>query len=439
MATLLRGGRVVDPLNGIDRPADVLIDAGTVAQMEGGAPGGPGAAIIDLPAGAVVCPGFIDMHTHLREPGQEHKETVASGVAAAVAGGFTAVACMPNTRPVNDNAGVTRLILARASAARMARVYPIGAVTQGQAGERLAEIGELRMAGCVALSDDGKPVANALVMRRALEYAAMFDMTVIDHCEDAALTVGGVAHDGYQAAVLGLRGLPSAAEEIAVQRDVTLSELTGSPVHIAHLSTRGALRSVRAGKERGVRVTCEVTPHHLTLTDDQLAGYDTNYKMNPPLREPADVAALLEGVRDGSIDCIATDHAPHHYDEKHAEFDQAPFGVVGLETAVSVCLDRLVHAGHVTLSRLVELLSVHPARILGVPGGSLAVGAPADITVLSPDLPVTVAAESFRSLGRNTPFDGWSVRGGVIATIVGGRAVYVNEAVAGAAPIAGLR
>ena len=430
--TIFRGGRVVDPANGVDRVADVLIEAGRVTRVGPNLEIESGTVVIEIPGGGVVCPGFIDMHVHLREPGYEHKETVATGVAAAVAGGFTAVACMPNTKPINDDAAITRLILLRAAQAGLARVYPIGAVTQGQAGEQLAEIGELRAAGCVAVSDDGHPVANASLMRRALEYAAMFDMPVIDHCEEASLAGDGVAHEGYHAAALGLRGLPAAAEEINVARDVTLSRLTGSPVHIAHLSARGALDAVRSGKDRGVRVSCEVTPHHFTLTDEQLVGYDTNYKMNPPLRETDDVEAMLEGLRDGSIDCIATDHAPHHYDEKLVEFDHAPFGIVGLETAVSICLDRLVHAGHVPLSRLVELLAVNPARILGVPGGDLSVGAPADITVLAPELVVTVEAAAFRSLARNTPFDGWSLRGGVAATIVGGRTVYMNESVPGA-------
>ena len=430
--TMLKGGRVVDPVNGVDGSADVLIDQGRVTRVGPDLAIEPGIVVIDVPPGCVVCPGFIDMHVHLREPGHEHKETVATGVAAAVAGGFTAVACMPNTDPVNDDAGITRLILGKAAEAGLARVYPVGAVTKGQAGEQLAEIGELRAAGCVAVSDDGRPVASASVMRRALEYAAMFDMPVIDHCEDASLMGDGVAHEGHQAAVLGLRGVPAAAEEIVVARDVTLSGLTGSPVHIAHMSARGALRAVRSGKERGIRVSCEVTPHHFTLTDERLVGYDTNFKMNPPLRETADVEALLDGLRDGTIDCIATDHAPHHYDEKLVEFDRAPFGIVGLETAVSICLDRLVHAGQVSLSRLVELLAVNPARILGVPGGDLAAGALADVTVLAPELAVTVEAAAFRSLARNTPFDGWRLRGGVAATMIGGRTVYVNEAVAGA-------
>ena len=429
---MLTGGHVVDPVNDVNGPADVLIAGGRVAAVGRDLPIEPGTTVIEVPRHGVVCPGFIDMHVHLREPGDEHKETVATGVAAAVAGGFTAVACMPNTPPVNDHAGVTRLIQEKAAEAGLARVYPVGAATKGRDGAQLAEIGELHAAGCVAISDDGRPIANALLMRRALEYASMFDMPVIDHCEDRSLAGEGVAHEGYHAATLGLRGLPAAAEEIIVERDVALSGLTGSPVHLAHLSSRGAIRAVRDGKARGVRVSCEVTPHHLTLTDDRLAGYDTNYKMNPPLREAADLDTLLDGVRDGTIDCIATDHAPHHYDEKHAEFDRAPFGVIGLETAVSVCLDRLVHPGHVTLVRLVELMSTNPASILSVPGGTLGVGVPADITVLAPELAVTVDSSAFKSLARNTPFDGWGFRGGVTATIVGGRVVYTNAAAEGA-------
>ena len=430
--TILKGGRVVDPVAGLDGVADVLIRGGRVARVGPDLEVDPAAAVVHVPDGCVVCPGFVDMHVHLREPGAEHKETVATGVAAAVAGGFTAVACMPDTEPANDEAGVTGLILAKAAQAGLARVYPIGAVTKGRAGRQLAGIGELREAGCVAVSDAGRPVADAILMRRALEYAAMCGMPVIDHCEDAALTADGVAHEGRAAALLGLRGMPAAAEEINAERDVTLSGLTGAPVHLAHVSARGTLRAVRSGKARGVPVTCEVTPHHLTLTDERLAGYDTNCKMNPPLRGAADVEALLAGLADGTIDCVATDHAPHHFDEKLAEFDRAPFGVVGLETAVSVCLDRLVHPGHVSLSRLVGLLSANPARILGVEGGALTEGAPADVTVLAPDLPVTVDARGFRSLAANTPFDGWSLRGGVAATMVGGRTVYVNGSVAGA-------
>jgi dihydroorotase len=425
MPFLLKCARVVDPAQGIDGPADLVIDGPTIARV-GRDLEAAGAAVIEIPRGWVVCPGFIDMHVHLREPGQEHKETIATGTAAAVAGGFTAVACMPNTNPVNDHAGLTEFILKKAAEARLARVYPIGAVSRGSAGEQLADIGELRAAGCVAVSDDGRPVASALLMRRALEYAGMFGMPVIDHCEDPTLKGDGVAHEGFQASALGLRGIPAAAETVMVERDITLAEATGSAVHIAHMSVRGSLRAVRAGKARGVRVTCEVTPHHFSLTDEALADYDTNVKMNPPLRDAADRDALIEGLADGSIDAIATDHAPHHYDEKRVEFDVAPFGVVGLETAVPLALDRLVHAGHVSFPRLVELLSRNPARLLGVAGGTLAPGSPADVTVLAPDHRVTVDPARLRSKSRNTPFGGWQLRGGVVATIVGGRALFVN-------------
>ena len=430
MKLLLKGARVVDPVRGMDGTSDVLIEGGVIARVDRDLPI-DGARVVAIPRDVVLCPGLIDMHVHLREPGHEHKETVATGTAAAVAGGFTAVACMPNTDPINDHAGVTEFILKKAADAGQARVYPIGAVTRGSKGDRLAEIAELRQAGCVAISDDGQPVRTALMMRRALEYAGMFGMPVIDHCEDASLKGDGVAHEGYHASALGLRGIPGVAEALMVDRDITLAEMTGSAVHIAHMSARESLRAVRAGRDRGVRVTCEVAPHHFTLTDESLAGYDTNFKMNPPLRADADRDAMLDGLRDGSIDVIATDHAPHHYDEKQVEFDRAPFGIVGLETAVSIVLDRLVHRSVISLARMIELLSLNPARILGIPGGSLELGAPADITLLAPDLRVSIDASRFRSKSRNTPFDGWALRGGVAATVVRGRALYVNRAVSG--------
>jgi dihydroorotase len=433
---LLKGGRVVDPAGGVDGVRDVMIAGGRIVRVDRDLPVGEGATVVEVPPGVVVCPGLIDMHVHLREPGQEHKETIATGVAAAVAGGFTAVACMPNTEPVNDQASVTELIVRRAAAAGLARVYPIGAVSRGSRGEQMVEIAELRAAGCVAFSDDGKPVATALLMRRVLEYAGMFGMPIIDHCEDPTLKGEGVAHEGFHAARLGLRGIPGAAEELMVQRDATLAALTGASVHIAHMSARGSLRAVREAKARGVPITCEVAPHHFTLCDEALEGYDTNVKMNPPLRDAADRDAMIEGIADGSVDAIATDHAPHHADEKHVEFDRAPFGIVGLETAVSLTFDRLVHRGVITLARAVELLSAGPARILRVPGGSLAEGAPADVTLLAPDLRVTVDPVRFRSLSRNTPFGGWTLRGGVGATIVGGRVVFVNEEVPGLATLA---
>ena len=428
MKRLLKGGRVIDPVNGIDGVYDILIDGDRIAAVGRDLPA-DGASVVEIPGDLVVCPGFIDMHVHLREPGQEHKETVASGAASAVAGGFTAVACMPNTNPVNDNANVTAFILSKAAEANLARVYPIGAVSRGSKGELLADIAELKNAGCVAITDDGYPVKTALLLRRAMEYAGMFAMPVIEHCEDSSLKGDGVAHEGYMAATLGLRGMPGACEALGVERGILLSELTASAFHVAHMSARASLRAVRKGKEAGVRVTCEVAPHHFTLTDEALGSpipYDTNTKMNPPLREAADRDAMLSGIADGSVDVIATDHAPHHYDEKKVEFDRAPFGIVGLETAIPLSLDRLVHSGLIRLPRLVELFSVNPSRILGIAGGALSTGAPADVTIIAPDLRVRIDASRLRSRSKNTPFDGWDLRGGVAATFVGGRPVFVN-------------
>src|SRR5262245_61550337 len=431
MKRLLKGGRVVDPANGKDGIFDVLIDGDRIAEVGTGLKA-DGAEVINVPAGLIVCPGLIDMHVHLREPGQEHKETVATGVASAVAGGFTAVACMPNTKPVNDNAGVTQLILQKAREAGLARVYPIGAVSRGQKGEELADIAELKEAGCVAVTDDGLPVATAILARRALEYTSMFNMPMIEHCEDQTLKGDGVAHEGPDAASLGLRGIPGVAEAITAGRDILLAEMTGGHVHIAHMSAWTTIEAVRQGKSRGVKVTCEVCPHHFTLTDDLLAepmAYDTNTKMNPPLREARDRDAMIAGIVDGTVDVIATDHAPHHYDEKNVEFDRAPFGIVGLETAIPIALDRLVRPGLIGYPRLVELMSLNPARILRVPGGTLDVGGPADITILAPELTVTVDRTHLCSKSKNTPFHGWTFRGGVAATIVGGRVVYANSEV----------
>ncbi len=430
MQTLLKGGRVVDPANGRDGEFDVLIENGTIARVGKDLPVN-GAQIFEVRRGWIIAPGLIDIHVHLREPGQEHKETVASGTASAVAGGFTAVACMPNTDPVNDHAGITQFILKKAAEAQRARVYPIGAVSIGSKGDQLAELGEQKAAGCVAFTDDGRPVATALLMRRALEYAGMLGVPIINHCEDPSLKGDGVAHEGYVAAHLGLRGIPGEAESIMVERDISLAELAGGHVHIAHMSARQSLRAVRAGKARGVRVTCEVAPHHFTLTDESLDGpvkYDTNFKMNPPLRATADRDAMLEGIADGTVDLIATDHAPHHADEKMVEFDRAPFGIVGLETAVPIVFDRLVHAGRISLTRMIELLSVNPARVLNLPGGTLAEGTPADITILAPDMPSTIEAARLVSKSKNTPFDRWQLAGAVVATIVAGRIVYRNAA-----------
>jgi dihydroorotase len=433
MKRLLKGGRVVDPAAGLDGAFDVLIDGDRIAQVGRDLPASlaDGGRVVEIPAGLIVVPGLIDMHVHLREPGQEHKETVATGTLSAVTGGFTAVACMPNTAPVNDNAGVTELILRRAAEAGLARVYPIGAVSRGQKGEQLADIAELHAAGCVAVTDDGHPVSTALLARRALEYTSMFDMPMIEHCEDPSLKGDGCAHEGPRAAELGLRGIPGAAESITATRDILLAEMTGGHVHVAHMSAWSTLEAVRQGKNRGVKVTCEVAPHHFTLTDDALADpvpYDTNTKMNPPLREARDRDALLAGIADGSVDVIATDHAPHHYDEKNVEFDRAPFGIVGLETAVPLAFERLVHTGLIGLPRLVELMSVNPARILRILGGTLAAGSPADLTILAPDLQVTIDRARMRSRSKNTPFHGWMLRGGVAATMVGGRVVFSNPA-----------
>ena len=423
---MLKGGRVVDPLNGVDGTLDVLISEAVIERVGANLPVS-GAEVFEVPNGAIVAPGLIDLHVHLREPGQEHKETIATGAASAVAGGFTAVACMPNTEPVNDHAGISQFILARGRAAGLARVYPIGAVSLGSRGEQLAELGEQKSAGCIAFTDDGRPVASALLMRRALEYAGMLGVPIIDHCEEPSLKGDGVVHEGFYASALGLRGIPGLAESLMVERDVSLAELTGAHVHIAHMSARQSLRAVRAGKDRGVRVTCEVAPHHFTLTDEALNGpvkYDTNLKMNPPLREAADRDAMLQGIADGTVDLIATDHAPHHADEKMVEFDRAPFGIVGLETAIPIVFDRLVHTGRISVVRMIELLSVNPARVMNLPGGTLAAGAPADVTVLGPDMKTSVRAAELRSKSKNTPFDGWELRGGVVATIVGGKVVY---------------
>jgi dihydroorotase len=424
---LVKGGRVVDPSQGIDAALDVLLADGKVEKLDARL-SARGAEVIDAD-GLVVCPGFIDIHTHLREPGREDKETIATGTRAAAAGGFTAVCAMPNTDPVNDTAGITRAIVEKARAEGAVRVYPIGAITRGQKGEELAEFGDLQEAGCVALSDDGKPVASARIMRRALEYARTFDLVLIDHCEEPTLAEKACMNEGPVATLLGLRGVPAAGEAIMVERDVLLAELTGGKVHIAHLSAAASVDAVRRGKARGVKVTAEATPHHLFLTDEAVrqTGYDTSTKMNPPLRSEADRAAVLEGLRDGTIDCIATDHAPHTVDDKNVEYDQAAFGVVGLETAVPLCLDRLVGPGLVDLRQLVALLSMNPARVLGLPGGTLAPGSPADLTLLDLAKRRSVDPARFASRSRNTPFGGLALRGWPAATIVAGRIVWKDE------------
>ncbi len=421
---LLKGGRVIDPAQGLDATLDVMISEAAIEEVGPRVPP-RGASVLDV-KGLVVCPGFIDIHAHLREPGREDKETIATGTRAAAAGGFTAVCAMPNTDPVNDNAGITRAILEKARAEGVVRVYPIGAITRGQKGEELAEYGDLKEAGCVAVSDDGRPVASARVMRRALEYAKAFDLVVIDHCEEPTLAEKACMNEGPVSTALGLRGQPSAGEAIMVERDCLLAELTAGRVHVAHLSAAASVDAVRRAKARGVRVTAEVTPHHLFLTDEAVreTGYDTNTKMNPPLRSDADRESVVTGVRDGTIDCIATDHAPHTVDDKKVEFDQAANGVVGLETAVALCLDRLVGGGLVELPRLVALLSTNPARVLGLPGGTLAPGSPADLTVLDLAKRRQVDPARFESRSRNTPFAGWILKGWPVMTIVGGRVAW---------------
>jgi dihydroorotase len=424
---LIKQGRVVDPSQRLDEGLSILIVDGKVAQLAERIED-KGAEILDA-TGLVVAPGFIDVHVHLREPGFEYKETIASGSAAAVAGGFTAVCCMPNTQPVNDSAAVTEFIRARAAQARLARVYPVGAVSKGLQGEELAEMGEMVRAGAVAFSDDGKPVHNAYLMRRALEYAQLFDVPVVDHCEDPNLANRGVMHEGAVATRLGLRGAPAAAEDVMVARDVVLARLTGGRAHIAHVSTKGALDRVREGKARGVQVTCEVTPHHLALTDQAVADseYDTDTKMNPPLRSAEHVEALLQGVLDGTVDCLASDHAPHHADEKALEYDLAPFGVVGLETAIPVTYDLLVRRHKMPLRQFIALWSTNPARIFRLPGGSLKPGCAADLTLLDLDARLTVNPDRFLSLSRNTPFSGQRLKGWPAVTLVSGTVVWRRE------------
>ncbi len=425
MKLLIKGGRLIDPANRIDRVSDLLIEDGRIAHAGEGLPG-DGAEMFDA-AGLIVAPGFIDLHVHLREPGEEYKETIATGVAAAVAGGFTSICAMPNTKPVNDNASVTRYIVDKARDARLARVYPVGAITRGSAGEELAEIAEMKEAGAVAVSDDGRPVMNSQVMRHAMEYARDHGLTVVDHCQDTCLSAGGVINEGRYSTLLGLKGMSAASEDNHVSRDVILSEVTGARVHIAHISTVGAVDMIRRAKQRGLPVTCEVTPHHLALTDEAVLNFDTNTKMNPPLRSEEDRAALIEAVRDKTIDAIATDHAPHHSDEKMLDYDHAPFGIIGLETALGVVLTVLHHQNGIELSRVVEMLTAGPARAFGLPRGTLAAGAAADITIFDPDREWTVDPSLFKSRSRNTPFAGWKLRGKVMATFVEGKEVFRAE------------
>jgi len=426
---LIRNGRVVDPSQSVDQGMDVLIEDGHIAAVSEKLEAPSRTRVFDA-AGLVVAPGFIDAHVHLREPGFEYKETIESGCRAAVAGGFTAVCCMPNTNPVNDEPSVTRFIRERAAQVNLARVYPVGALSKGQAGEGLAEIGEMVREGAVAVSDDGRPVMNAQLMRRALEYTRSFGVPVLAHEEDLELANGGSMNEGEVASRIGLQGIPAAAEEVMVARDVLLSELTGGHVHLCHLSARGSLDLVRMAKRKGLKVTCEVTPHHFALSDEDVArsNYDPNWKMNPPLRSREDVKAVLQAIYDGAIDAIVSDHAPHHQDEKDLDFSEAPCGIVGLETAVSLALDRLVHGRVIGLLQLVRLMSTSPSQIFHLPGGTLEQGSPADITILDLQRRVKVNPEGFQSLSRNTPFGGMKLKGAAAATIVGGRIAWERTA-----------
>lgn len=420
MNLLIKNGRVIDPANRIDERLDLFVSEGKIAKVgRTGTIKLDNAHVIEA-GGRLVVPGLIDMHVHLREPGFEYKETIQTGAAAARAGGFTAICCMPNTKPVNDNRAVTEFILSQAARAACVNVFPIGAITKSLSGEELAEMGELHDAGCIAVSDDGRPVMNAALMRRAMEYSKIFDIPVISHCEDTALSGRGVMNEGFTSTKLGLAGIPRAAEEVMVARDILLAELTGCRLHIAHVSTSGSVRLIREAKARGVRVTAETCPHYFTLTEDAVRGYNTMAKMNPPLRTAEDVAAVKQGLKDGSIDAIATDHAPHALDEKAAEFDSAPFGIVGLETALGLSLG-LVQEGVLNHSDLIERLSLAPARILGLKKGTLSLGADADITIIDPGMRWRVNASDFKSRSRNTPFEGWDLTGKAVMTIVRGR------------------
>ena len=420
---LIKNGRVLDPSSKTDAPRDILLDGERIVEI---APAGkmahPDSAQTFDASGLIVAPGFIDMHVHLREPGQENSETIETGTHAAAHGGFTVVCCMPNTKPVNDNASITRFIVDRAKAFGHVRVWPIGAASVESKGEAISDIGAMREAGIVAVSDDGKPIATAKLARQIMDYCRTLDLPVIEHSEDVSLAAGAVMREGIASTRLGLPGMPPAAESVCVARDVQIAELTGARLHVAHLSAKASLAQVRFAKQHGLRVTCEVTPHHFTLIDEDVT-YDSRFKMNPPLAAREDREALLEGLADGTVDAIATDHAPHEPAIKDVEFDKAPFGILGFETALGLALEQLVHSGRIPLMRMVELFTVGPARVLGKER-KLAVGEPADVTVFSLDRPWTYNVNESASKSRNSPFDGRPFKGGPVATIVGGKIVY---------------
>ena len=419
---ILRGGTLLDPSQRLNETGDLLIEDGAIAGF-GRSIDADDAEVIDCD-GLIVSPGFIDVHCHLREPGREDVETIATGARAAAAGGFTAVCAMPNTDPVTDNQAAVGFIVRQAQRAQAARVFPIGAISVGQEGKVLAEFGEMVGAGAIAVSDDGKPVASAQLMRTALEYARTFKIPVIDHCEEPTLSAGGAMNEGLVSAQLGLKGIPAEAEEIMVIRDILLARLTGGHVHLAHMSTKGSVELIRWGKDRGINVTAEACPHHLSLTDERVRGYDTNAKMNPPLRTANDVEALREAVKDGTIDLVATDHAPHHYDEKEREFADAPNGIVGLETALGVIVTNLVEKNYLSFSDLVDRMSCTPARLFNLPGGSLKRGGVGDVTVFDPKARWKVDPSKFASKGRNSPYNGMTLVGRAACTIVAGSVVY---------------
>ncbi|UCC50027.1 MAG: dihydroorotase [Gemmatimonadota bacterium] len=424
---VLRGGRVIDPSQGLDERLDLLVVDGRVARLgrDLDAPKGAEVAAVD---GLVVAPGLVDLHVHFREPGDEHKETIRSGARAAVAGGFTSVCAMPNTDPPIDDPAAVGFLRAEGQRAGFAHVYPVGAISVGQKGEEMTEVGELAAAGAVAVSDDGQPVWNAGLMRRVLEYTKAFDIPVFSHSEELGLSRHGVMNEGPVSTALGLRGIPNAAEDVAVARDCIIAELTGGQLHIQHVSTRGAVEIIRAAKARGVAVTAEVTPHHLALTDEAVRGYRTEAKVKPPLRSAASVAAVRDALVEGVIDCIATDHAPHHYEDKEREFDDAPFGLIGVETALGVCIRELVVSGRLDLPELINRLSCRPAQIARLPAGTLAEGSPADVVVFDPEVRWICQPEEFLSLSRNTPFAGQELVGRVVMTIVDGRSVFARGA-----------